>query len=251
MDRKDPAMKTAKTVDAVAAAVPAIGKAKKKAPAPAKVIHLDAPEKSKKAPAKKDAKGKPRNAMTAKYAPALKAIVASLIDSARSAASAGLEVASRLAEAMAMEPHKATGHETATAWAYALLVEACPMAGTSTVYAWIEAGTARSACVGAGIDPALFPMDTLRVIGSKSVTGQDPKRMAALASELAADDSLRNGAGKVDPVKARKYVKGEAADSMDRGEKVQRLVRTARKFGGNGDAAIALLQDAIEAIRNA
>jgi len=246
-------MKTAKTVDAVAAAVPAIGKAKRKAAAPAKVIHLDAPEKSKRAPAKRDAKGQPRNALTTKYAPALAALVTSVIDSARSAASAGLAVAERLAECLALEPHKSTGHETATAWAYALLSEACPMAGTSTVYAWVEAGAARSALVAARIDPSVFPMDTLRVIGSRNVTGQDPARMAALAKELAENAALRNGAGKVDPQRARKYVKGEetSGGGMDRAEKVQRLVKRARKYGGNADAAIELLQDAIDAIEAA
>lgn len=226
----------------IAPAAPAIGKAKKKAPA--KVIHLADPEKSKAAPAKVA----PKNAMSAKYAPALKALVSSLVDTARTAQSAGLAVAERLAEAFAMDPHKVTGHDTPTAWAHALLTEACPMAGGSTVYAWIEAGCARAAVVANGIDPGLFPMDTLRVIGAKSVTGQDPKRMAALAAELADDATLRNGAGKVDPKKAKAFVKGEAADSMERSEKVQRLARAAKKYGGNREAAMDLLKEAIALI---
>lgn len=203
-----------------------------------------APKKEKKATEKKA----PKNAMGAKYAPALKAIVASLITTARTAQSAGLAVAERLAEAFNMEPHKVTGHETPTAWAHALLTEACPMAGGSTVYAWIEAGLARAAVVASGQDPALFPMDTLRVIGAKSVTGQDPKRMASLAQELASDENLRNGAGKVDPKKARAHVSGDAVCGMDRKEKVQKLARSAKKYGGNREAAMDLLKEAIALI---
>ncbi len=230
-------MKTAITT----AATPAL-KATKKAPA-LKLIHIADPEPSKKAPAKKE-KGKPRNALTTKYSPALSAVVKTLITTAQGAASAGLAVAERLAEAFAMEPQKATGHDTCTSWAHALLSEACPMAGQSTVYAWIEAGVARVAVVEAGQDPALFPMDTLRVIGSKNVAGQDPKRMAALAEELAADPALRNGAGKVDPKKARAFTQGTAVTAMDRKEKVAKLARMARKFGGSGDAARDLLMEA-------
>ena len=208
-----------------------------------------APKKEKKATEKKATEKKaPKNAMSAKYAPALKALVTSLIATARTAQSAGLAVAERLAEAFAMDPHRVTGHDTPTAWAHALLTEACPMAGGSTVYAWIEAGVARAAVVASGQDPALFPMDTLRVIGAKSVTGQDPKRMASLAKELAADDTFRNGAGKVDPKKARAYVSGAAPDAMDRKEKVQKLARSAKKYGGNREAAMDLLKEAIALI---
>lgn len=203
-----------------------------------------APAPAPAAPAKKDAKPAPANALAAKYTGALAATVKTLVLAAQSAASAGLTVAERLAEAFAMDPHRVTGHDSPTAWAHALLSEACPMAGQSTVYAWIEAGCARAAVVAAGQDPALFPMDTLRVIGSKSVTGQDPKRMAALASELAADPALRNGAGKVDPKKARASVNGTAIDALSRKEKVQKLARIARKLGGNGDAARDLLAEA-------
>ena len=243
-------MKTAKTstVSAVAAAAPAMGKAKGKPfPAPA----ATAPAKGKGKDAKPAAKVAPANALTAKYAPALKALVSSLITTAQGAASAGLAVAERLAEAFAMDPHKVTGHESPTAWAHALLTEACPMAGQSTVYAWIEAGNARMAVVASGQDPALFPMDTLRVIGAKSVTGQDPKRMARLAEELAQDPALRNGAGKVDPKKARAFTQGTAITSLDRKEKVAKLARMARKLGGNADAARDLLAEASALIAKA
>lgn len=204
-----------------------------------KVIHLDN---------SKEKKAAPKNAITAKYTPALSALVSTLITTARTAQSAGLAVAERLAEAFAMDPHKVTGHDSPTAWAHALLSEACPMAGGSTVYAWIEAGLARAAVVASGQDPALFPMDTLRVIGAKSVTGQDPARMADLAKQLAANEAFRNGAGKVDPKKARAFVSGSATDSMDRKEKVQRLARAAKKYGGNREAAMDLLKEAIALI---
>jgi hypothetical protein len=240
-------MKTAKNAAAATPFItaPAVLKATKKATPTtgAKVAHLADPAKEKKSA--------PMNAMAAKYAPALKALVSSLVDVARTAQSAGLAVAERLAEAFAMDPHRTTGHDTPTAWAHALLTEACPMAGQSTVYAWIEAGVARAAVVAAGQDPSLFPMDTLRVIGSKSVAGQDPKRMAALAEELATTPTLRNGAGKVDPKKARAHVSGDAITSMDRKEKVQKLARTARKLGGNAGAAIDLLREAIAMIEKA
>ncbi len=121
------------------------------------------------------------------------------------------------------------------------------MAGSSTVYAWIEAGVARTAVVAAGMDPAIFPMDTLRVIGSKSITGQDPTRMAELARSMATDEGLRNGAGKVDPRKARASVKGSGpAASLDRGEKVNALIRKARSLAGTTEGALDLLRDAVD-----
>lgn len=237
--RKDPVMLKAKDLLKNAPTILPTPKAPKKEKKGGKVIHLDT---------SKEKKAAPKNAMSAKYTPALKALVTSLIATARTAQSAGLAVAERLAEAFAMDPHRVTGHDTPTAWAHSLLTEACPMAGGSTVYAWIEAGVARAAVVASGQDPAIFPMDTLRVIGAKSVTGQDPKRMASLAKELAADETFRNGAGKVDPKKARAYVSGAAPDAMDRKEKVQKLARSAKKYGGNREAAMDLLKEAIDLI---
>ena len=243
MARKSPTV----PAPAPVTAAPAPVKARRKGTG-APVAHLDTTrEKSGKAPAKRDAKGQPRNALSTVYAPALAAMVAQVVDAARNAASAGIVVAERLAEAFAMEPHKATGHQSATAWAHALLTEACPMAGTSTVYAWIEAGLARTAVVKAGIDPALFPMDTLRVIGSKGVTGQDPGKMADLAKRLAKDPEMRNGAGKVDPRKARDSVKGKGPGAgMDHGEKIAALIKRAKQLAGTPELALTLLEEAAE-----
>ena len=219
-----------------------LGKARKATPKPAPEA-----KPAKAAKGKPEAKPAPVSPLSAKYTPALTAIVTTLVTTAKAAASAGLEVAARLAEAMAMDPHTATGHQSATAWAHALLSEACPMAGSSTVYAWIEAGVARTAVVAAGLDPALFPMDTLRVIGAKSVTGQDPTRMADLARSMAKDETLHNGAGKVDPRKARASVKGSGPSvSLDRGEKLTALIRKARSLAGTTEGALELLRDAVE-----
>jgi hypothetical protein len=232
------ARKSATVAPALPATAAPLGKARKATPKPA-------PEaKPEKAAEKKPA---PVSPLSAKYAPALTAIVTTLVTTAKAAASAGLDVAARLAEAMAMNPHEATGHQSATAWAHALLSEACPMAGSSTVYAWIEAGVARTAVVAAGMDPAIFPMDTLRVIGAKSVTGQDPTRMADLAKAMAKDEGLRNGAGKIDPRKARASVKGSGPSvSLNRGEKITALIRKARSLAGTTEGALDLLRDAVD-----
>lgn len=237
--------KKAATVSAPAASPKAT---KKKKPAAVTPANSPMRENAKEVAAsmKKEAKPAPANPMNAGYAPALMAVVATLVETARSAASAGLLVAERLAEAFTMEPHAVTGHATPTAWAHALLTEAAPMAGQSTVYAWIEAGLARAAVVKAGIDPALFPMDTLRVIGAKSTTGQDPKRMAEMAKALAADDTLRNGAGKVDPRKARAWAQGTATEAMDREAMIKALANKAKKFGGDWASACDLLLAAVD-----
>ena len=185
------------------------------------------------------------------YTPELKALVKEIALNANAATSAGLKVATSLAEAFKLTPWTLTGHKDAQTWAFALLTEACPLSATSTRYAWIEAGAARAAILGnPGIagDISKFPMDTLRVIGAKSNTGNNPASMVKLATELLENKETHNTKGSVDPVKANKVVRGENANAKPtRDEMVATLCVMARKYSpDNAQGALDLLNEAVK-----
>ena len=186
-----------------------------------------------------------------KYSPALKALVQEIGIAANAATSAGLKVATSLADAFKLEPWKATGHRDAGTWALALLGEACPLSAVSTRYAWIEAGMARSALLA---DPAMakvidsFPMDALRIVGAKSNTGHNAAKMVALATELMNDPKAKNAKGSIDPAKASKIVRGvDPSTPPTRDEMLAALCGMARKYCPNdATAAYELLKAATD-----
>jgi hypothetical protein len=197
----------------------------------------------------KTAKTEPMNAATCdKYTPAARAIVAQVCEAARSAASATMTLAGRLAEAMSMNLHTVTGHADTNAWAWSVLMTAAPNAGRSTIYAWVEVAHGIVGVRKSGEDLAIFPTDTLRQIGSKSTAGQNPEQMASLAKELAQDPALRNARGNIDPAKVRTALAGETVKSgkPDLDTLAKRLASRARKLNGRTrDGAIELLTAAL------
>jgi hypothetical protein len=210
--------------------------------------------KAPKAPiaAKADKAAELPSAFTfSKYDPKVKALVKEIGIAANAATSAGLKVATSLADAFMFEPWKATGHRDAGTWALALLAEACPLSAVSTRYAWIEAGMARSALLA---DPAMakvidsFPMDALRIVGAKSNTGHNAAKMVALATELMNDPKAKNAKGSIDPQKAAKIVRGvDPSTPPTRDEMLAALCGMARKYCPNdATAAYELLKAATD-----
>jgi hypothetical protein len=185
----------------------------------------------------------PKSALDFKgYTAEARAVVSEVRKYAVQAASAGVALASALADAFRMELHMKTGHRDLNSWAMDALMSAAPNIGRSSAYAWIEAAHALVGIERAGLDAAQFPTDTLRIIGSRTNTGQDPQRMADLAKSLASDESLRNKSGRVDPAKAKRMMKG-APVAEDRGVKVAEY---ARKIGGGTkEGALQMLHAAL------
>jgi len=204
---------------------------------------------AKTEPKTETAKKEPLNAMTCdRYSPAARAIVEQVCEAAKSAASATMTLAGRLAEAMAMDLHAVTGHADTNAWAWSILMTAAPNAGRSTIYAWVEVAHGIVGVRKSGEDLSIFPTDTLRQIGSKATAGQDPAQMASLAKELAQDPALRNARGNIDPAKVRTALAGETVKSgkPDLDTLAKRLAARARKMNGRTrDGAIELLTAAL------
>ena len=182
------------------------------------------------------------------YTPVMSALVTDIVQAAEAATSAGLKVATKLAEAFVLEPWKMTNHKDALSWALALLEEACPTSANSTRYAWVEAGIARCALVSGGVDVSAFPMDTLRLIGSKSATGHNATKIVGLAKELLANKDALNSKNSVDPVKAGKIMKGQNPNAAPtREEMIVALCVLARKYCPSDAAgALDLLKSAYE-----
>lgn len=209
---------------------------------------------AKNAPAVAEAPAKatpkvPKSALAFKgYAPEARALVNTIATHASAAASAGLTLATALAEAFAMRLHEATGHADENAWALALLAEAAPEAGRSTVYAWIETAHGIVGVRKAGQDVALFPTDTLRIVGSRKVAGQDPAQMAKVVAEMVADPKVRNKAGRIDPYKARAMVDPKASSAATVDPSVALAERAMKAAGGDADKACRLLADAAKVV---
>lgn len=216
-----------------------MSKATKNAPAPTATA-ATAEATAKAAP--------PKSALAFKgYAAEARAIVDAIAREARAAASAGLTLTTSLADAFAMDLWKVTGHSDDNAWAVALLSEAAPEAGRSTIYAWVETAHGIVGVRKAGSDVSLFPTDTLRIVGSRKVAGQDPAQMAKVVAELVAEPKVRNKAGRIDPYKARAHL--DPAKSADRVDPAVALAERAMKAsGGDADKACRLLADAAKVI---
>ncbi len=190
----------------------------------------------------------PKSAMTCRgYGAPIKAGIVSVLTHAEAAHSAGMKVATGLAELFVMEPWTISGHKDATQWALALLTEALPTAGQSTKYAWVDAAVARCAIVADGtLDIADFPMDTLRVAGARMATGHDPVKIVELAKKLAANPDLRNAKGSIDPAKAAKAAKGKSTE-LTRMDMIKAIRSCANRYAPNdAQGAWELLRDAAE-----
>jgi hypothetical protein len=218
-----------------------MSKATKNAPATTAPVTAEATATTPKA-------APPKSALTFKgYAPEARALVQTIATHASAAASAGLTLATALAEAFAMDLWKVTGHSDDNAWAVALLAEAAPEAGRSTIYAWVETAHGICGVRKAGQDVALFPTDTLRIVGSRKVAGQDPAQMAKVVAELVADPKLRNKAGRIDPYKARAHVDPKSGGKAE-DPSVTLAERALKAASGDHAKALTMLAEAMRVV---
>lgn len=219
-----------------------MSKATKNAPATTAPVTAEATTTTPKA-------APPKSALTCKaYKPEARALVNTIATHASAAASAGLTLATALAEAFAMDLWKVTGHSDDNAWAVALLAEAAPEAGRSTIYAWVETAHGIVGVRKAGQDVALFPTDTLRIVGSRKVAGQDPAQMAKVVAELVADPKIRNKAGRIDPYKARAHVDPKSGGGKAEDPSVTLAERAMKAASGDHGKALSLLAEAMKVV---
>ena len=185
----------------------------------------------------------------AKWTPEARAIVGTVRDSGLAIVKAGATAIDALTDLFGMGLHSKMGFESVDTFGHSL-VGALQFDGAarSTAYGWVKAASAKVAMKAAKVPTEAMPSDALKLVHQHGKG--DAALMAKVATDMLNEPSIRNARGTIDAVKARDWFDGEGSKGsrtkgMSRKEKVQSLARKAKRYGGNRDAAIDLLKEAI------
>ena len=185
----------------------------------------------------------------ARWTPEARAIVGTVRDSGLAIVKAGATAIDALTDLFGMGLHAKMGFESVDTFGHSL-VGALQFDGAarSTAYGWVKAASAKVAMKAAKVPTDAMPSDALKLVHQHGKG--DAALMAKVATDMLNEPTIRNARGTIDAVKARDWFDGEGSKGsrskgMSRKEKVQSLARKAKRYGGNRDAAIDLLKEAI------
>jgi hypothetical protein len=191
----------------------------------------------------------------ARWTPEARAVVGTVRDAGLSVVRAGVTAVGALVELFAMGMPGRMGFERNDEFGQSL-VGAFQFEGAarSTAYGWVKVASAQHACNAAKVPTEALPSDVLKLVHQHG--NGDPALMAKVATDLLNEPTIRNGRGTVDAKKALGWFEGDGekashGKALSRKEKVQSLAKKAKRLGGNKDAGIDLLKEAIALLAKA